>query len=68
MKKLLEVFVMMGESKDGHQYQTELVCESGKEKEAFASHIVNKGWDHYGYELLSFEKPKTTHIDLELES
>ena len=66
-EKILAVYEMMGESRDGQKYQVELICEKGKEAETFKKHIQDKGWDMYGYELIDFKIPKTEHIDVAFE-
>lgn len=66
-KKLLTVYEMTGESRDGQKYQVELVCEPGKEAETFTKHIEKIGWDMYGYKLIDFKTPKSVHVDVSFE-
>jgi hypothetical protein len=66
-KKLLTVYEMIGESRDGQKYQVELVCEPGNEAETFKKHIEKIGWDCYGYKLIEFKKPITQHVEVFFE-
>lgn len=66
-KKILNVYIMVGESKDGQKYQVELVCEDGNQEQTFKNHISKIGWDQYAYKLLRYETPTSVHIDLEFK-
>lgn len=64
---ILNVYTMIGESKDGQKYQVELVCEDGTQKQTYIAHIEKIGWTHYGYELSSYYSPESIHINLRFE-
>lgn len=64
-KKLLKVYKIFARSRDGQGYECELCCDPENIQTSLDKHMTNKGWNQYGYKVVTATEPESIHIEVD---